>query len=72
MSHNVRDKMQDGCNFESNLNQAKHFIFFKKHSPVILLISEALHFHQYSADFTYFVPIARELFFTPLVDISRE
>ena len=35
---------------------------FKKHSPVILLTSKALHFHQYSADFTYFVSIARELF----------
>ena len=35
---------------------------FKKHSPVVLLTYKTLHCHQYSADFTYFVLLARELF----------
>ena len=30
--------------------------------PNVLLISKTLYFHQYSADFTYFAPLARELF----------
>ena len=34
----------------------------KKHLPVLLLTSKTLYCHQYSADFTYFVPLARELF----------
>ena len=35
---------------------------FKKHSPIVLLTSKALYCHQYSADFIYFVPLARKLF----------
>ena len=35
---------------------------FKKHSPIVLLTPKALYCHQYSTDFIYFVPLARELF----------
>ena len=33
---------------------------FKTHSTVVLLTSKTLYCNQYSADFTYFVPLARE------------
>ena len=34
----------------------------KKHSPVLILTSKILYCHQYSADFTYFMLLVRELF----------
>jgi len=55
--------MHGRCYFEKNLNQTNSCTL-KKHSPVVLLTSKTLHFHQYSADVTYFVPLARELFLT--------
>jgi len=64
MSRDVRGKMHGGCNIENNLNQTKN-LKFKKLSPIVVLTSRILYFHQYSADFTYFVPLARELFSTP-------
>ena len=38
---------------------------FNKRSPIILLTSKASYCHQCSADFTYFVPLAREVFYSP-------
>ena len=38
---------------------------FKRHSPIVLLTLKTLYCPQYSADFTYFVPVARKLFYTP-------
>ena len=35
---------------------------FKKHLRIVLLTSKTLFYHQYSADFTHFVPLSRELF----------
>ena len=61
MSRDVREKMYSGCNFESYLKQTK-IANFKKHSRIVLLTSKTLHCHQCSADFTYLVPLARELF----------
>ena len=55
LSRNIHDNIYGGCNFESNVNQTK-IVDFKKHSPIALSNSKKLYCHQYSADFTYFVP----------------
>ena len=35
---------------------------FKEHLPIVMLTSKTLYCHYCSADFTYFVSLARELF----------
>ena len=50
------------CNFDNNLSQLKT-LKFQKHSPVVLLTSKTFCCHQYSTDFTHFVPITEELVF---------
>ena len=63
MSLDVRDKMHGGSNFGENLNQTK-IVNFKKHSQIVVLTCKILYCHQYSGDFIYFEPRARELFYT--------
>ena len=60
MSCEVCDKMYGRCNFENNLNQTK-LVNFKKHSPIVFLTSKKFYSHQYPANFTHFVSLAREL-----------
>ena len=59
MSHYICDKNV----VDAILKQSQ----FKKHPPIVLLTSKTLYCHQYSADFTYFVPLA--VVFTLLVEI---
>ena len=61
MSSNIPDKMHGGSNFENNLNQIEN-CKFQKYLPIVLLASKTWYCHQFFADFTYFVPLARDLF----------
>ena len=63
MSRDVRDKIRDKADaILKTISIIQKVLNFKKHSPIVLLTSKTLYFHQYSADFTYFVPLAREWF----------
>ena len=57
MTRDVSDKTHGECNFENNVK-----VSFKKHLPAVVYISRTLYCYQFSADFTYFVSLARELF----------
>ena len=56
MSLDVRNKTYGECYFETNVK-----VSFKKHLPAVVYISRTLYCYQFSADFTYFVSLAREL-----------
>ena len=62
MSGHVRDKMHGGGAILNTISIKQKIVDFKEHSLVVLLISKILYCHQYSADFTYFMALARELF----------
>ena len=57
--------MHGGCNFESNVNQAQNCKFQKTFASCGVNF-QTLYCYQFSADFAYFVSLARELFCSPV------
>ena len=60
MSRDVREKMHGGCKFKK-ISITQTIANFKKQLPIVFLTSKILYCHQYFADFTLFVPLAKEL-----------
>ena len=61
MSRNVRDKMHGEWNCINIFHQIQIFNV-NKCLPPVLLTSKTLYCHQYSADFTCLISLARVLF----------